>query len=113
MPSLALALINCTARFLIQSGQISFGFFLKKMTFEKNPCGVPALRMYGVCSERRIRRTPESDEGELVSKNKEKMTKGTSSKQTVVVQAAFGEMWKMCSEARSSSFGYQLTISFV
>lgn len=66
-----------------------------------------------VCNVGCVRRTSESDEGELVSKIKEKMTKGTSSKQAVVVQTAFGEMWKMCSEARSSSFGYQLTISFV
>lgn len=64
--------------------------------------------MYAVLGERWS-----SMKSELVSKIKEKMTKGISSKQTVAVQTAFGEMWKMCSEARSSSFGYQLTISFV
>lgn len=108
MLSLALALINCAAPFLIQPGQISF-----KNDFGENPCGVPAQWLYCICNVRGIRRTSECNERELVSKIKEKMTKGTSSKQTVVVQTELGEMWKMCSEARSSSFGYQLTISFV
>lgn len=76
------------------------------------PCAW-ASYIYCTCNVGWIRRASESDERQSVSKIKAKMTKGRSSKRAVAAQTAFGAAWKMCSEARSSSFGYQLTISFV
>lgn len=60
-----------------------------------------------------VGRASGSNGKELASKIKEKTTKGTSWRLRVEAQTALGEMWKMCSEARSSSFGSQLTISFI
>lgn len=107
----------CRSLLHLLTAQLGFWFRLDKLVLKMTLERIRAVCLHNVhsvyvmCAGLGERRGPTG--GNWHQKLKKKTTKGTFWRLRVEAQTALGEMWKMCGEARSSSFGSQLTISFV